>query len=341
MDFDGIPAPVKMALTREGARFLVLKAMCVVAEAGVQTVRDGHGSFISAVLHDCRRFSVLGGRDGLPRSLGSVYAMHVLLFCGAAFQAIATHQLETPPLPSWEHSVAISRDGLTLFLTDIDGKSHCMYVLRAADGAVLRRIGGPGDAPLQFYGPRQVCVSCDDFVFVADSGNARIQILTPKLDFYGFVGVGQLDSPWGVCSSAHVIFVSETNVSRVSVFSRGGLLLQRFGCPRLRQPKALCFMAGHRHVAVADFQKARVTLFDFEGAFRRHIGTGTLRGPVGVACADVTNDLVVTDIWSRCVFVFGASGQLHHTLGEGYFSGVAIRNGTVFAQKRKTCVVFT
>jgi hypothetical protein len=37
--------------------------------------------------------------------------------------------------------------------------------------------------------PHQVWAASDDFVFVADYGNHRVQVLTPRLDFHGFVGV--------------------------------------------------------------------------------------------------------------------------------------------------------
>jgi hypothetical protein len=41
-------------------------------------------------------------------------------------------------------------------------------------------------------------VASDDYVFVADCGNNRVQVLTPRLDFHSFVGVGQLVAPAGV-----------------------------------------------------------------------------------------------------------------------------------------------
>jgi hypothetical protein len=39
-----------------------------------------------------------------------------------------------------------------------------------------------GDGPLHVHPPRQVWIASGDFVFVADTDNVRVQVLTPRLD---------------------------------------------------------------------------------------------------------------------------------------------------------------
>jgi DNA-binding beta-propeller fold protein YncE len=188
-----------------------------------------------------------------------------------------------PGVRSFSNGVAVSRDGSTLLVSDFEGGSDGIHVFDVADGSRLRVIGSRGDGPLQFVEPRQVWVASDDFVFVADCGNDRVQVLTPRLDFHAFVGVGQLDGPSGVCADDDVIMVSERDAHRISAFSRGdGALLRRFGCEgsgdgQLYWPRGLCFMSGHRHVAVADCGNNRVSVFSVEGEFVRHVGVGRAR----------------------------------------------------------------
>ncbi len=166
---------------------------------------------VGAVLGDAEgRVSVLGGREGMPRSLGSVYGGSVTRFLGGGCRGVASRIIATPGVKSWSNGVAVSRDGSTLLVSDYDGGIH---VFRVADGSRLRVIGGAGDGPLQFRYPRQVWVASDDFVFVADCGNDRVQVLTPRLDFHGFVGMGQLEYPAGVCADDAVIMVSEPTAS--------------------------------------------------------------------------------------------------------------------------------
>jgi DNA-binding beta-propeller fold protein YncE len=251
---------------------------------------------------------------------------------------------------SSSNGVAVSRDGSTLLVSDCDGGSHAIHEFRVADGSRLRVIGGAGDGPLQFSYPRQVWVASDDFVFVAEFGNKRVQVLTPRLDFHAFVGVGQLSSPAGVCADDAVVVVSEHIAHRISVFNRGdGALLRRFGCRgsgdgQLYAPSGLCLLAGgrHGHVAVADVNNSCASVFSVEGEFIRRVGVGELRGPAGVACS-AFDELVVADNYNHRVVVFSASGEMLHTVGGGVFTGIAMHGGAVFAQTYNDgkCVMFT
>jgi DNA-binding beta-propeller fold protein YncE len=248
---------------------------------------------------------------------------------------------------SWSNGVAVSRDGSTLLVSDNDGGSHAVQVFRVADGSRLRVIGGEGVGPLQFKNPYQVWVASDDFVFVAEAGNHRVQVLTPHLDFHAFVGVGQLRGPAGVCADDDVVMVSEFDAHRIGVFNRcDGALLRRFGSQgnadgRLCSPKGLCFMSGHRHVAVADHYNHRVSVFSVGGEFIRNVGVTKLKYPTGVACS-AFDELVVGDTENTRVVVFSAAGELLMSMGGGVFTGVALHDGTIFAQHygEEKCVLF-
>ncbi len=294
------------------------------------------GLCVAAVLGDAlRRVAVLGGRDGMPRSLGSVYGGSVTRFLGGGRRGVKTGTISTLGVRSFCNGVAVSRDGSTMLLSGCDPRSHAIHTFRVSDGSPLRVIGSTGDGPLQFKLPRQVWVASDDFVFVADFGNHRVQVLTPRLDFHGFVGVGELSGPAGVCTDDDVIVVSERDARCISVFSRGdGALLRRFGTHgrgdgHLRYPQGLCFMSGHRHVAVADRDNRRVSVFSVEGEFVRHVGVGKLRGPTGVACS-AFDELVVADTDSYRVVVFSASGDVMSTVGGANPTGVTLHGDTIF-----------
>jgi hypothetical protein len=135
--------------------------------------------------------------------------------------------IETAGLMSMSNGVAVSRDGPTVLVADQRGSSHAIHEFRVADGSLVRVIGGPGEGPLRLHAPYQVWIA---HVFVADYYNNRVQVLTPRLDFHAFAGVGQLHTPTGVCADDAVVVVSEWGAHRISVFNRGdGALLRRFG----------------------------------------------------------------------------------------------------------------
>ena len=243
----------------------------------------------------------------------------------------------------------MSHDGSTLLVSNCAafGGSHTTHEFGVADGSRRRVIGGRGDGPLRFKNPYQVWIASDDFVFVVDSDNRRVQVLTPRFDFHGFVSAGQLRDPRGVCANADVVVVSEANAHRISVFNRSdGALLRRIGSRgsgrgQLDYPRGLCFMSHDRHVAVTDNSNNRVSVFSVDGAFIRHVGGGILTEPYGVACS-ACDELVVADKGNNRVALFSASGELVKTMGRGGFTGVAVHGGAVFAQDwdDMQCVVF-
>ncbi len=273
-------------------------------------------------------------------SLHSTQALARLadIVSGDVSRTIVTHDVK-----SVSNGVAISRDGSELLLTDGHGTSHAIHVYSMADGSRLRVIGSLGDGPLQFRRPHQVWVASDDFVFVADCDNHRVQVLTPSLDFHGFVGVGQLRHPIGVCADADVVVVAEWSANRVSVFSRvDGALLRQFGDGELLAPHGVCFASDHARVVVVDHGNSRVSVFGVDGAFVRHVGVGALVHPTGVACS-AHDELVVANFNNSCVRLFSAGGEVVKTIGRGGFSGVAIHSGTIVAVDKTgdTCVLFT
>jgi DNA-binding beta-propeller fold protein YncE len=330
-----------------------LRALCAVAEGS--NVSDETGVFshsakcVAAVLGDAlQRLCILGGREGMPRSLGSVYGSLVARFLGTGCRGVESRVIRTPGVNSLSNGVAVSHDGSTLLVSDSRCGSDAVHTFCVHTGVCLRTIGSEGRGPLQFRLPCQVWVASDDFVFVADCENDRIQVLTPRVfDFHGFVGVGQLCRPRGVCGDDDSVIVSEHSTHRISVFRRGdGALLRRFGSlgrgnGQLYYPRGLCLVTGYRHVAVADSENHRISVFSLDGEFVRTMGVGNLRYPAGVACS-AFDELVVADRANYRVVVFRASGEVLRTMGDSDFIGVAMRGSTIVAQSffNDKCVVF-
>jgi DNA-binding beta-propeller fold protein YncE len=352
----------RSSVTRHGfplaqpPRFAVLRAFCVVSEGAdvlipvfpIPSAACAAAKCVAAVLGDAqRRLSVMGGREGMPRSLGSVLGCLVARFVGGG--NICRVAAEMPSVHSLSNGIAICRDGATLLATDARGGSHGVHVFNLHTGARVRIVGSQGTGPLQFTYPVQVWVASDDFVFVADADNHRIQILTPRdFDFHGFVGEGQLCHPHGVCADDDIIVVSE-DTYRISAFNRcDRALLRRFGSygrgdGQLEYPRGLCLIRRNCCIAVADHNNHRVCVFSVDGELICHVGVGVLRHPTGVACS-AFDELVVADSGNNRVVVFSASGELVRTMDGGAFFGVAVHGGTVFAHTWNyscKCVMFT
>jgi DNA-binding beta-propeller fold protein YncE len=236
----------------------------------------------------------------------------VTRFLGGGFRGVACRVIPTPGVKSFGNGVAVSVDGSTLLVADHEGRARPVTAISLTDGALRRGVGGVGYGRLHFKRPCQVWVAGDGFVFVADGGNNRVQVLTPTLDFHGFVGVGQLRNPAGVCANADVVVASELDADRISVFNRSdGALLRRIGSygsgdGELRWPRGLCFTDADRRIAVAESWNNRVSVFSVDGDFIRHVGVGVLNMPLGVAVSTF-DELVVAD--SNSIRVFSSIGD--------------------------------
>ena len=103
----------------------------------------------------------------------------------------------------------------------------------AVCGAFVATLGGPGNG--QFYTPYAVTVDGSGNVFVADSGNHRVQKFDNGGNFlmtWGSEGSGpgQFEAPSGVATDGdgHV-FVADTNNERIEKFDQNGTFLTAWG----------------------------------------------------------------------------------------------------------------
>jgi hypothetical protein len=300
---------------------------------------------LSDALH---RVSAVGGRDGMPWSLRSVYGAAVARFLSRGLRGTVVRAFDVAAL-SQMNGVAVSLDGATLLMSDALGGSNGIHVLSAVDGSLRRVVSG--DASL-FRQPYQVCIARDGCVFVADGGRHRVQVRAADVSPLAVMGEGLLRMPMGIAATSDVVAVSECDAHRVTVFNRrDGSLRRRFGClgsgdGQLHCPAGLCLTSGDRHVAVADHDNHRVSVFTVDGGFVRHVGAGVLSFPVGVASSSF-DELVVADYHNCRLRLFSASGELllaFGPFGSGWFSGVALHepSGSVFAPDFSThvCSVF-
>src|SRR5204863_6037595 len=94
-------------------------------------------------------------------------------------------------------------------------------------------LSGNGDS--QLAGPRDLAISPDDSIYVADTANARIQRFSPAPAFvskWGSIGSagGQFNDPNGVGTAPDgSVYVGDTGNNRVQKFTADGQFLFTFG----------------------------------------------------------------------------------------------------------------
>lgn len=104
-----------------------------------------------------------------------------------------------------------------------------------ADGGFVRLWGESGSLPGQFNLAAGIAVAANGEVYVADTGNNRIQRFSASGAFIGQwggpgSGPGQLNEPEGIAiASKGNVYVSDTGNNRVQKFSRDGDFLGQWG----------------------------------------------------------------------------------------------------------------
>jgi peptidylamidoglycolate lyase len=91
--------------------------------------------------------------------------------------------------------VAIAPDG-SFYVSDGYGNARVIHF--SASGEFLHQWGTAGDAPGQFAVPHGLALDAQGQVYVADRGNARLQIFTAEGEWVATWSRGEIGRPWAV-----------------------------------------------------------------------------------------------------------------------------------------------
>ncbi|MEN8172267.1 MAG: flippase activity-associated protein Agl23 [Chloroflexota bacterium] len=196
-------------------------------------------------------------------------------------------------------------------------------------------IGKPGSSSGEFNMPRDLAFAPDGSIYVADTGNHRVQHLSPDgdtLEIWGSFADSAVGSapggtfyePWGIAVGPEGnVYVTDTWNHRVQKFSAEGDFITQWGS--FGQAETSTAFWGPRDIVVdsdgrvyiTDTGNKRIAVFDSDGVFITEFGeAGMLEGqfdePVGLA-VDADGKVYVADTWNHRVQVFApdTSGEVY------------------------------
>jgi uncharacterized protein (TIGR03663 family) len=238
-------------------------------------------------------------------------------------------------------------------VTEADAEGS-LYEKGRIDHAATQQIGDvgvPGTGPGQFSFPRAVAVDSDGAIYVADSGNNRVQVFgadgtflrqwgsTCKLDTgEGCLGDGrgQFNEPWGIAVDPDGnVYISDTWNHRVQKFDNLGNFITMWGQfgstggelgqPGLFYGPRSVTLGQDGNVYVMDTGNKRIQAFKPGGDFvAQYGGSGVIEGrfdePVGMA-QDAAGNWYVADTWNRRIQKFDSKfNYLSQWLVDGWAS---------------------
>ncbi len=201
-------------------------------------------------------------------------------------------------------------------------------------------LGGVRDHPGRLAYPRGIAVGALGQIYVANTGNDRVDVYDRGGNLQGFFGasgraVGQFDAPVGVATDASGIrAVTDSVNGRIQLLAPDGAVIAQWGAPApgqtlLPKPVAVAFDGGG-NAYVLDQRRARILVFNrTTGTLARTIGAqgsgpGGLLTPSALAI-DQGGTIWVADTGNQRVARFTLSGApLPPIVDIGAVRGIAV-----------------
>ena len=232
---------------------------------------------------------------------------------------------------NYVYGLTLLPDG-RLFVTQND----YVRVIDTKKSETMAKVGGSGNGDEQFNYPSGIAIH-DNYIYVADANNHRIQKLIMSASDYTFVnrfgekgkGDYQLDYPRGICIDPYgSVYVSDQNNHRIAIFeSSGGF--RTITHEKIKTPWGIAFdLMGNLHVVSYDSSIRAVNIYSPSGEHLGEYGKGNLTNPSAITIdGDGYSFVVEYNSTSSRLQVFDPDHNLIKTAtGFNYSEGVAIGN---------------
>lgn len=155
----------------------------------------------------------------------------------------------------------------------VDTHAHKVLVFAKQDGRLLFQFGRNGRQEGEFNYPTNIFVGKDEFIYVTDSLNFRVQIFDKDGNFVTAFGKhgdgsGDFSKPKGIAvdSEGH-IYVADAHFDNIQIFDRTGALLLVFGNTGRKSGEMVLpagiFIDDHDRIYVADSYNNRIQIFQY------------------------------------------------------------------------------
>lgn len=194
-----------------------------------------------------------------------------------------------------------------------DSHNNRIQVIDNTSGQIRKSFGvyGTGDGMLNH--PHGIAFDSNDSIYIADSGNSRLQIFSPEGHLLGKLESRYFVRPWGVTVTRdNLIGVTDYNLHKVLIFDKRGTMKLQFGTRgsgdgELNNPAGIVVDDEDQFV-IADRSNHRVQIFQRDGTYvtkfgGKGTGDGMMRFPAGVA-VDKSGHLYVADTLNNRIQIF-------------------------------------
>ena len=264
----------------------------------------------------CSKYSIWRSRGGLNNpcgitihyKTGNIYIAdtnnhRVQVFgCNGEYLFMFSEMMNKPA------GICISQN--KVFVTQFSG--HCINMYEQ-EGKLIKSVGSEGKGEAQFNHPRGLDVSDrNNHIYVCDSYNHRIQILTEKLKYHSMLGIDLLKYPRDVKVTRDRVLVLDVSDPCMFVFNSDHVLTNRLITRGVGKQtnKPHCFDIDREYnIIMSDCSNHCVYVFNQEGEQihkfgKEGQGIGEFYQPWGIALDNIGHIIVVCDKDINCLQFF-------------------------------------
>ena len=172
--------------------------------------------------------------------------------------------------------IGIAVNGDEVYVSDLD--LHSIFHFKLPGLELIIKVGKKGTGKGEYDYPRQLTVATNGSVFVADSGNNRIVVMTQKLEFLQTIEHTSMTVPYDVKLLDNKVFVlSSSDNPCLHVFSQSGEKLRTFitrdrqGNKQVKIGYSFCFDK-QQNILISDGGDNSIKVFSQEGALLHTLG---------------------------------------------------------------------
>ena len=201
---------------------------------------------------------------------GSMFTSNISVFSvtGDYINTFCEGQFRTP--------VGIAIKGDEVYVSDFFSHTICHFKLPGFQ--LVTKVGKKGTGKGEFDSPRQLTVAPNGSLFVADTNNNRVAVLTNKLGYKQFLSHASMTKPCDVKLLDNKVFVlSGSDSPCLHVFSQSGEKLRSFitrGKQINKQVKTgyfFCFDK-QQNILISDYSDDSIKVFSQKGALLHKLG---------------------------------------------------------------------
>lgn len=181
----------------------------------------------------------------------------------------------------------------------------------------------------------------DDYIYLADTGNNRIQILDRDgmvQSGFGYKGAlsGKLEQPEGVAVSRNEILVADTGNNIVSIYEKNGIFKKNISIDgekleEFKQPKSI--IAGEDgNIYILDSGSSKIKVFDSNYKFLYLLGSNKVNGNGKKRIEDIWiagKKIYIADSLRKKIKVYDENMNFIREVGRGSAAEILIKAGLI------------